>query len=87
MGLNFNYRKRIRLGKGLGIYISKSGITPSYRNKKGSISTKGFSIRTGIPGLSYRKNFKKSSSSGCLVLLIIIVSFSVLNIFLFFNPI
>ena len=65
MSLKFN--KRINLGKGIGINISKSGITPSYRNKKGSMSSKGFSVRTGISGLTYKKTFSKSKNSGCLI--------------------
>ncbi|WP_428740164.1 DUF4236 domain-containing protein [Tenacibaculum sp.] len=68
MGVRFN--KRIKLGKGLGVNISKSGITPSYRSKTGSVSSNGFSIRTGIPGVTYRKTFSKSKNGGCLVILI-----------------
>lgn len=75
MGIRFN--KRIKIGKGLGLNISKSGINPSYKTKKGSISSKGFSIRTGIPGLTYRKNFK---SSGCLLSLAFFISFLALNL-------
>ncbi len=66
----------------MGINVSKSGVTPSYRTKRGSISTKGYSIRTGIPGLSYRKKFSKTKNSGCVlalvpwILLIIIFSCS-----------
>ncbi|WP_394970387.1 DUF4236 domain-containing protein [uncultured Croceitalea sp.] len=67
----FRFQKRIKLGKGLGINVSKSGITPSYRNRKGSLSTKGYSVRTGIPGLTYRKTFSKTRNVGCLVLLIL----------------
>lgn len=72
--MGFRYQKRIKLGKGLGLNISKSGVKPSYRSKKGSISTKGYSIRTGIPGLTYRKNFKNKSNSGCMVFIIILVA-------------
>lgn len=65
----FRFNKRINLGKGLGINLSKSGITPSFRNKRGSLSSKGYSVRTGISGLSYRKTFCKAKNSGCLVIL------------------
>lgn len=75
--MSFRFQKRVKLEKGLGINISKSGITPSYRNKRGSLSSKGYSLRTGIPGLSYRKTFKKVKGSGCLVLLIVIFLFVV----------
>lgn len=65
--MGFRYHKRVKRSKNIGLNISKSGIRPSYRSKRGSISSRGYSIRTGIPGLTYRKNFSKSS--GCLVLL------------------
>jgi len=79
--MGFRFNKRIKLGKGLGINVSKSGITPSYRNKKGSVSSKGYSVRTGIPGLSYRKTFSKSKNSGCLlVIFLLVASSSVLTI-------
>ena len=76
--MGFKFQKRIRLSKGLGINISKSGITPSYRTKRGSLSSKGYSIRTGIPGLSYRKTFSKSSKSGCSVLILMIMSIPII---------
>ena len=68
--MSFRFNKRVKLGKGLGVNISKSGITSSYRSKTGSVSSKGFSIRTGVPGITYRKTFSKSKKSGCLVILI-----------------
>jgi hypothetical protein len=43
--MGFRFQKRIKLGKGIGLNISKSGISPSIRTKKGSISSKGYSIR------------------------------------------
>lgn len=52
--MGFRYQKRVKLGKGVGLNVSKSGVSPSLRTKYGSIGSKGFSIRTGIPGLSYR---------------------------------
>ncbi|WP_103865717.1 DUF4236 domain-containing protein [Aquimarina sp. I32.4] len=68
----FRYYKRIKLGKRLGINISKSGIYPSYRSKIGTISSRGYSVKTGISGLSYRKSFKKGK--GCLLLFIMLIS-------------
>lgn len=70
----FRFNKRIKLGKGLGVNVSKSGITPSYRNKKGSLSSKGYSLRTGIPGLTYRKNFSKAKNTGCILTFLILLS-------------
>lgn len=71
--MGFRFQKRINLGKGFGLNISMSGISPSLRTKSGSISSKGFSVRTGIPGVSYRKSYK---SSGCLLALLLYISLS-----------
>lgn len=72
--MGFRYHKRIKFGKGLGLNIGKSGVSPSYRTKRGSLSSKGYSIRTGIPGLTYRKSFKNSKGSGCIALLFVLLS-------------
>lgn len=76
--MGFRFHKRIKLGKGFGLNISKSSITPSYRNKRGSVSSKGYSVRTGIPGFSYRKTFSKSSKGGCLGVLFVFFSFTLI---------
>ncbi|MBV7268032.1 DUF4236 domain-containing protein [Winogradskyella luteola] len=76
--MGFRFQKRIKLGKRFGINISKSGITPSYRTKKGSLSSKGYSINTGIPGLNYRKTFSKSSKSGCSIFVLIAMSSTII---------
>ena len=78
MGIRFS--KRVNLGKGLGFNISKSGITPSLRTKSGSISTKGFSIKTGVPGVTYQKKISSSKSSGCMVIVIISTSIIIIQI-------
>lgn len=77
--MGFRFQKRINLGKGLGLNISKSGISPSLRAKGGSIGPKGYSVRSGIPGLTYRKSFSKSSKSGCagIFLILFTLSFSI----------
>lgn len=81
MGLRF--QKRIKISKRFGINISKSGISPSYRTKRGTISSKGYSIRSGIPGLTYRKTFSKSSrKSGCLLLFMFFLATSILLLIL-----
>ena len=79
--MGFRYQKRIKLGKGLGLNISKSGVSSSYRTQKGSIGSKGFLIRTGIPGLTYRKTFSKSSKNGCLSMFLIVIT-SIILIFI-----
>jgi hypothetical protein len=68
--MGFRFYKRINFGKGFGLNISNSGISPSVRTKIGSFSTKGFSIRTGIPGVSYRKT---TNSRGCVMAFIYLV--------------
>lgn len=67
--MGFRFQKRVNLGKGFGVNVSKSGITPSYRSKKGSVSTKGYSVRTGVSGVTYRKTYSQASKGGCLVIL------------------
>lgn len=72
--MSFRFNKRISLGKGLGLNISKSGISPSIRTKIGSFSSKGFSVKTGIPGVSYRKS---NNSKGCLLVITFYLSLGV----------
>lgn len=79
--MGFKFQKRINLGKGIGININKSGISPTFRTRKGSISTKGYSIKTGISGVNYRNSFKKSSS-GCVGTFLLLITGIVLIIHL-----
>jgi hypothetical protein len=78
MPIRFN--KRVKITKGLGVNISKSGISPSVRTKSGSLSSKGYSVRTGIPGLTYRKTFSKAKNSGCMVTMLITLTIIILFI-------
>lgn len=73
MGLR--YQKRVQIGGGVGLNLSKSGVSSSYRSKYGSISSRGFSIRTGIPGLTFRSSFSKSKkgSDGLIQLFILLM--------------
>ncbi|PQJ77994.1 DUF4236 domain-containing protein [Polaribacter porphyrae] len=75
--MGFRYQKRIKLGKGFGLNISKSGISSSLKTKRGTIGSKGFSVRTGIPGLTYRKTFSKSSRGGCLGIVLLLITSSI----------
>ena len=59
--MSFRFQKRIKLGGGLGLNISRSGISPSLRTKIGTFSKSGYSIKTGISGVRYQ-------NSGCMVL-------------------
>lgn len=74
--MGFRFRKRINLGKGFGLNLSSAGLSGSYRSRMGSVGTRGFSLRTGIPGLTYAQRWSKGGSSsskdgGCAVLVII----------------
>ncbi len=71
MGLR--YQRRINLGGGTGLNISKSGISTSYRTGFGSFGTRGFSIRTGIPGLSFRSSYGKSKGNEAIIMLLLIL--------------
>lgn len=77
--MGFRFSKRINLGKGFGVNISKSGISPSVRTKFGSFGTKGFSVKTGIPGVSYRKT---ANSKGCLLNIVLFVLLSIVAHFI-----
>lgn len=71
--MSFRYQKRINVGKGLGINLSNRGASVSKRTKFGSFGTNGFSLRTGIPGLSYRVSWGKSNI-GLVILIVIVVA-------------
>lgn len=60
--MGFRFQKRVKLGGGFGLNISKSGISPSLKTKMGTIGTKGYSVKTGISGIRYQ-------NSGCMVVL------------------
>lgn len=62
----FRFWRRINLGNGMGLNVSKSGVTPSVRTRAGSLGMKGFTVRTGIPGLSYRHRFGKNGRDGAI---------------------
>jgi hypothetical protein len=66
--MGFRFQKRIKLGGGLGLNISKSGISPSLKTGRGTISSRGFSVKTGISGVNYQNNFSKGKNSGCMLL-------------------
>ena len=64
------------MGDGIGLNLSKSGISSSIRTKYGSFGSTGFSIRSGIPGLYYRKYNKKNDNEFFVMILLIIISFA-----------
>ena len=71
----FRYFRRINVGNGLGLNVSKSGVSTSVRTRFGSFGSKGYSIKSGITGLSYRKYFgssRKGKNDAAAFLLIIL---------------
>ena len=72
--MGFRFQKRINLGGGLGLNISKSGISPSLRTKVGTVSGKGFSIKISVQGVTYRKT---TNSKGCLLAVIIYLTLGI----------
>ena len=71
--MGFRFQRRLNYGAGLGLNLSKSGASPSFRSKAGAISMKGFSIRTGIPGLSFRRSWGKGPEGAILGLMAMVV--------------
>ncbi|MCX7987042.1 MAG: DUF4236 domain-containing protein [Bacteroidales bacterium] len=77
--MGFRYYRRINLGNGFGLNVSKSGISPSIRTRWGAFGAKGFSIRTGLPGLSYRKAYSRTKQNdGMEIFFFILLLLSVL---------
>jgi hypothetical protein len=71
----FKYFRRINVGNGLGLNVSKSGVSTSVRTRFGSFGSKGYSVRSGITGLSYRKYFgssRKGKNDAAAFLLIVL---------------
>ncbi len=82
--MGFRFYKRIPLGGGAGVNISKSALSTSFRGKYGSLGTSGFSIRSGIPGLSFRSSWGGGSKSKGLETLIIFL-LSALFVYIIYN--
>lgn len=78
--MSFRYQRRVNLDKGSHLNFSKSGVSYSKRTKFGSVGSRSFSIKTGIPGLTFRKSWRNSSGGlvfflvfGALLLSVIVV--------------
>lgn len=76
--MGFRFNKRVNLGGGFGLNVSKSGISPSLRTKYGTISNKRVSVRNGIKGVTYQKTIGRSKNSGCMILIILFISITVI---------
>lgn len=77
--MSFRFQKRIKLTNNLGLNVSKTRIRPSIKTKAGSLNSKGFAVKTGISGISYRKNFSKSSK-GCAGIFVLVISITLIII-------
>lgn len=71
--MGFQFHRRVSLGKNGFLNLSSSGVSASQRTSWGSFGTRGFSIRTGIPGLSYRKRYKKGDPTAIIVILLMVI--------------
>lgn len=71
--MGIRYSKRIGGNKGWGLNVSGSGISSSYRSKYGSIGSKGFSIKSGIPGLTFRSSWGRGKNKGATALIMLAI--------------
>lgn len=69
--MGVRYSKRIGGNQGFGLNLSGSGISSSYRTKYGTIGSKGFSIRSGIPGLSFRSGYGRGKNKGMTAIILL----------------
>ena len=71
--MGFRFQRRLNLSRGMGLNVSKSGVSASVRTRYGTFGTKGFSIRTGIRGLTFRQGYRRSSGGGVIGLAFMVV--------------
>jgi hypothetical protein len=69
--MGFRFQRRIRIGRGTYVNASGSGLSMSQRTSWGSIGTRGVSVRTGIPGLTWRTSWGRSGGAGGVAMLIV----------------
>jgi len=74
--MGIRIQKRIGGNDGLGLNLSGSGLSSSYRSKYGAVGSRGFSIRSGIPGISFRSGWGggKNKGTGAVILLVMIAA-------------
>jgi hypothetical protein len=75
MGLVF--RRRLNCGSGLFLNLSGGGASFSKRLPFGSIGSRGFSIRSGIPGVYFLKRYSRKDAAAGTLMAIIIGFFSI----------
>lgn len=80
--MGFRFQRRINFCGGWRLNTSGSGGSLSYRSRHGSIGTKGFSLRTGLPGLSYRRNWGKNNGGAALIALTFMLALAAIGMFI-----
>ena len=72
--MGFRFRKRIRLGKGIWINLSKKGgsLSVGGRGATMNVSKKGVRDTFSAPGTGISYQTKRVGGSGCMVLLVTI---------------
>lgn len=71
--MSLRIQRRISLGSGLGLNVSKSGLSLSQRTPFGSIGTTGYSVRTGIPGVFFRKYRGRSRNNNTFWIIMLVL--------------
>lgn len=84
--MGFRFQRRIRLGGGWGLNASGSGASLSHRSRHGSVGTRGFSLRTGIPGLSFRQSWGKNSGAMAVLVLCFVALAAIVKVLLHLLP-
>lgn len=82
--MGFRFQRRLNFGSGLGLNLSKTGASPSSRTLFGSISARGFSVKTRVPGVFYRKSWGKGGF-GLFFGFILGMMFIVVNLIVFLS--
>ena len=83
--MGFRFRKRIRLGKGIWINLSKKGgsLSVGGRGVTMNVSKKGVRDTFSAPGTGLSYQTKRVGGSGCLVLLLTIPAAIAAALYLF----
>ena len=66
-------QRRLKVRGGLGVNVGKSSGSVSYRSRFGSLGTKGYSVRSGIPGLYWRGSWGRRNPIGAFVGLFVVL--------------
>jgi len=74
--MGIRIQKRVGGNNGFGLNVSGSGLSSSYRSKYGAVGSRGFSLRSGIPGLSFRSGWGggKNKGTGAMIILLVIAA-------------